>query len=333
MPPLRTAGRTGAAIAPAPNGGIALALWSLLGLALLPHVLDAFGQGFYTGFASRVLVYALAASSLNLVIGNAGMLSFGHAAFLGAGAYCAALLVQGGTTSAWILWPAAMCVAALAALVIGAISLRTRGVYFIMITLAFAQMLYYLFVSLKAWGGDDGINLAARPRLALGQNLAIDLADEFNWYYLCLAVLALALWLSGRLAASRFGRVIAAQRENEVRTEAIGFPVYRYKLILFVIAGAVAGLAGALLAAQNGFVSPKLMHWTQSGSLMVMVILGGVGHRYAGVLGATVLLGLEELLSAHTLHWAFWVGLVLLAVVLFAPRGLSGMFSRPAGGR
>ena len=326
-----TAARSGAAFAP--RAGVALALWSLLALSLLPHALDALGQGFYIGFASRVLVYALAASSLNLVIGNAGMLSFGHAAFLGTGAYCAALLWTGGTTSAWILWPAAMCVAALAALVIGAISLRTRGVYFIMITLAFAQMLYYVVVSLKVWGGDDGINLGARPRLGLAPGFALDLADEFNWYYLCLGILALALWLSGRLAASRFGRVIAAQRENEIRAEAIGFPVYRYKLILFVIAGAAAGLAGALLAAQNGFVSPKLMHWTQSGSLMVMVILGGVGHRYAGVLGAGLLLGLEEIRSAYTLHWAFWVGLTLLGVVLFAPRGIAGLFSREAAGR
>ena len=220
------------------------AVLALALLAALPFALDAMGQGFYIGFASRVMIYAIAAASLNLVLGNGGMLSFGHAAFFGAGAYTVAILGAEGVTSAWLAWPAAVLAAALAALLIGAISLRTRGVYFIMITLAFAQMLYYVFVSLKVYGGDDGLNLKERSGLNFGSGSGLDLKNDFTWYFLCLAALALTLYFLHRLVAARFGRVIEALRENETRTEAIGFPTYRYKLICFVIAGAIAVLGG-----------------------------------------------------------------------------------------
>jgi branched-chain amino acid transport system permease protein len=295
-----------------------------MALVILPLALQAADEGYYIGFASRILIYALAASSLNLILGNGGMLSFGHAAFLGTGAYTVAILAAEGVSSAWIAWPLAIAVSALAALAIGAVSLRTRGVYFIMITLAFAQMMYYVFVSLKTYGGDDGINLASRSAFGLG----IDARDDLTWYYLCLAVLLAALALLGRLVRARFGRAIEAIRENEPRMQAIGFATYRYKLVCFVIAGALAGLAGAMLANQSGFVSPKLMHWVQSGTLMIMVILGGVGHRYGGLIGAAVLLALEETISAWTIHWQLGVGLVMLAVVLVAPQGIAGLFAR-----
>jgi branched-chain amino acid transport system permease protein len=220
-----------------------------------------------------------------------------------------------------------MLVAAGTALIIGAISLRTRGVYFIMITLAFAQMIYYILVSFKAYGGDDGLNLTTRSGIGLG----LDLKDDLTWYYLCLATLVAVLFLLNRMIGARFGRALDAIRENETRMEAIGFAVYRHKLIAFVIAGAIAGLAGALLANQSGFVSPKLMHWTQSGMLMVMVIVGGVGHRYAGLIGAVVLLGMEELIAEFTMYSQFGVGIVLLGIVLFAPRGIAGLFGRKPG--
>jgi branched-chain amino acid transport system permease protein len=307
--------------------GIAAA--GVVSLAMLPLVLQAFDQGFYIGFAVRLLIYAIAASSLNLILGNGGMLSFGHAAFIGAGAYTVAILASEGVLTAWISWPLAMLVAAGTALVIGAISLRTRGVYFIMITLAFAQMIYYILVSLKAYGGDDGLNLPARSSTGLD----LDLKDELTWYYLCLTILVAVLFLLNRMIGARFGRALDAIRENETRMEAIGFAVYRHKLIAFVIAGAIAGLAGALLANQSGFVSPKLMHWTQSGMLMVMVIVGGVGHRYAGLIGAVVLLGMEELIAEFTMYSQFGVGIVLLGIVLFAPRGIAGLIDRKAGGR
>jgi branched-chain amino acid transport system permease protein len=195
-------------------------------------------------------------------------------------------------------------------------------VYFIMITLAFAQMMYYVFVSLKAYGGDDGLSLPKRP------------IGELAWYYVVLGLLVMVLYLLHRLLHSRFGRVIEAIRENETRAAAIGFPVYRYQLLCFVISGAIAGLAGALIASQTSYVGPALLHWVQSGTLMIMVILGGVGRFWGGPVGAAVLLALEELFSgssllgAYSLHWQLPVGVILLAVVLFAPRGIAGAFAR-----
>jgi branched-chain amino acid transport system permease protein len=268
------------------------------------------------------------------------MVSFGHAAFVGAGAYTASILLQEGVASAWLGWPAATLVAALLALAIGAISLRTRGVYFIMITLAFAQMMFYLANSIKAYGGDEGLTLPRRAEFGLG----VDLADEVAFYYVVLALLGAALVALHRLARSRFGRAILAIRENEARAEAIGFPVRRYKLVCFVIAGAAGGLAGALLASHGKYVNPNVLHWTQSGTLMVMVILGGVGRLWGGVLGAAALLGLEHLIAEVRIGWLaalapnyaqhanLGVGLVLLAVVLFAPRGLAGLFAERRDG-
>jgi len=299
-------------------------------VCLFPLAMQAIDQGFYISFATRILIYAMAAASLNLVLGYGGMVSFGHAAFFGAGAYIVGILAVEGVTSVWLVWPAAIAVAALAALVIGAISLRTRGVYFIMITLAFAQMTYYIFVSMKAYGGDDGLPLPARSTPGFG----VSLSNDFVWYYLVLALLAAVLYLLHRLVHARFGRVIEAIRENETRATAIGYPVYRYKLVCFVISGAIAGLAGALIANQTSYVGPALLHWVQSGTLMVMVILGGVGRFWGGPVGAAVLLLLEELFSGSpllgpfALHWQLPVGAILLAVVLFAPRGIAGAFAK-----
>ena len=289
-----------------------------------PLVATPLGWEYYLGFASRIMIYAIAASSLNLILGYGGMVSFGHAAFLGAGAYAVGILMAEGVASAWIALPVAVVLAALFALVIGAISLRTRGVYFIMITLAFAQMMYYVFISLKAYGGDDGLNLPTRSAVGFG----IDLKDDATFYYLALASLAATLYGLHRLVHARFVRVIEAIRENETLMEAVGFPTYRYKLACFVIAGAVCGFAGALLANQGNFVSPRLLDWAQSGSLMIMVILGGIGHLYGGAIGAAVLLALEEVLSAYTIYWQLPVGAILLAIVLFAPQGLAGAFAR-----
>ncbi|MDD3935771.1 branched-chain amino acid ABC transporter permease [Rhodoferax sp.] len=290
----------------------------LITLVLLPELAHAWGLDFYVGVASRILIFALTATSLNLILGFGGMVSFGHAAFVGVGAYAAGILMQHGVHSAWLALLLAFVAAAAMALLIGAISLRTRGVYFIMITLAFAQMLYYLMVSIKTYGGDDGLSLAGRFKLGFG----LDMSQDGMFYYLVLAVTTLVFLAVHRLLNSRFGHALQAIRENETRMAAIGFPVYRFKLIAFVLAGALAGLAGALLAHQGGFVSPSMMQWSESGMLMVMVILGGVGHLYGGLVGAVVFLLLEELLSSTTIHWQFGLGAVLLAVVLLAPNGL-----------
>ena len=305
-------------------------------LAVFPLVMQAMDGLFYVSLASRILIYAIAATSLNLVLGYGGMVSFGHAAFFGAGAFVVGIMAVEGVRSAWIAWPVAIAVAALAALVIGAMSLRTRGVYFIMITLAFAQMLYYIFVSLKTYGGDDGLSMPGRSTVGLG----VDLRNDLVWYYLVLVLLALVLYGLHRLVNSRFGRVIDAIRENEGRAEAIGFPVYRYKLLCFVISGAIAGLAGALIANQSNYVSPSLLHWIQSGTLMIMVILGGVGTLWGGLIGATVLLALEHLIADYRIGWiasfapnyqdhaGLAVGIVLLTIVMLAPEGIAGLFTK-----
>jgi branched-chain amino acid transport system permease protein len=303
--------------------------WSLPVLALLlalPLAAYSVGDTFYVGLATRVLVFALAASSLNLILGFGGMVSFGHAAFLGIGAYSVAILMQNGIASAWIAWPLAILLTALVSLLIGWISLRTQGVYFIMITLAFAQMLYYLIISLKAYGGDDGLSLAARSSVGWG----VDLSSDVHLYYLSLGALAMAMVFMVRLLNARFGHALQAIRENEVRMTALGFAVFRYKLAAFTIAGAVAGLAGVLFANLNGFVSPAMMQWSQSGMLMMMVILGGVGHLYGGVIGAIAFLLLEEFLSHYTMHWQLGLGAVLLGVVLFAPNGITSLLKHKA---
>jgi branched-chain amino acid transport system permease protein len=293
-------------------------------LAALPWVMQAINQPFYTVLASRVLIFALVATSLNLLVGFGGMVSFGHAAFLGTGAYVVGILMFHGVSSAWVSWPAAVATAALAALLVGAVSLRTRGVYFIMITLAFAQMLYFVFVSLKTYGGDDGLPLPARSDLGFG----LDLKPDTSFYYVVLVVVVAVFYALARLVNARFGRVLQGIRENEQRMEAMGYAVYRYKLIAFVIAGAIAGLGGVLLVNQNGLASPNMLAWPQSGMLLIMVILGGVGFLYGGVIGATVLLVLEEVLSSYTIHWQLGIGAVMLLVVLFAPRGLAALLRR-----
>ncbi|NCP40418.1 MAG: branched-chain amino acid ABC transporter permease [Rhodoferax sp.] len=290
----------------------------LLALLALPMMLVAMGQDFYVGVASRILIFALAASSLNLILGFGGMISFGHAAFVGIGAYTVGILMQYGVDSAWLAWPLALLVGALFALLMGAISLRTHGVYFIMITLALAQMLYYLMVSLKTYGGDDGLSLPGRSSLGFG----IDLASDGTFYYTVLA-LAVAVFVGlQRLLNAPFGHALQGVRENEPRMAALGFDVLRIKLIAFTLSGSLAALAGALLANQAGFVSPSMMQWSESGMLMIMVILGGVGQLYGGFVGAVVFMLLEEVLSTVTIHWQLGLGAVLLAVVLLAPNGL-----------
>ena len=305
-------------------------------LIAFPLVMQWLGYLFYVSFASRVMIYAIAATSLNLVLGYGGMLSFGHAAFVGTGAYVASILVAEGVGSAWIGWPAAVAVSALLAWLIGAISLRTRGVYFIMITLAFAQMMFYLVNSMKAYGGDEGLTLPRRAELGLG----LDLGNEVVFYYVVLFIMLAVLYALHRVVHSRFGRVMIAIRENEARVEALGLPVYRYQLLCFVLAGAAGGLAGALLASHGKYVNPNILHWLQSGTLMIMVIVGGVGRLWGGVIGAAVLLGLEHFIADYPLPWlaqlapnyqqhsGLGVGLVLLVIVLFAPQGIAGLVSR-----
>jgi len=308
---------------------------AVLALALLlPWLVEATDYDFLVGVATRILIFGLAALSLNLILGYGGMVSFGHAAFFGAGAYVVGILSHhatldeplmtwpieiGGTESALIGWPAAMLVAALLALVIGALSLRTSGLYFIMITLAFAQMLYFFTVSLETYGGDDGLSLWSRSSAG-----PLDLSDDRQFYYLVLVILLLFLILMRRLVAARFGLALQGIRDNERRMQAMGFATTRYKLTAFVIAGAVAGLAGALMANQTEFVSPSFLDWPRSGEFLVIVVLGGMGTLYGPVAGAAAFLLLEEILSDWTEHWMIILGPLLILVVLFAKQGLWG---------
>jgi branched-chain amino acid transport system permease protein len=298
-------------------------LWLLLTVAtaVLGYWMQSQGLGYYLSMISRMMIYGLAACSLNLILGYGGLVSFGHAAFVGVGAYTVGILITEGMPNGYMGFGLAMLTSALLALMIGAISLRTKGVYFIMITLAFAQMLFYLVNSVKAYGGDEGLNIKMRSDFGLG----IVLKNDLHFFWLVLFLLVVSLALMQVLMRSRMGRIVLAQRDDDIRTEALGYPVYRYQLMLFVIAGALGGLAGALLVNQQNYVSPNLLHWTQSGVLMIMVILGGVGTLAGGLWGALLLLSLEDVLAEITPHFQFYVGWVLLAVVLLAPKGLSGM--------
>ena len=297
---------------------------ALLALPLYAHVAN---DRFVLTLFTRIVILAMAAVSLNLILGFGGMMSFGHAAYLGIGGYAVGILAFEGVNSGFVQWPTAIAASALFALVVGALSLRTRGVYFIMITLAFAQMAYYIVAGLARYGGDDGLTIQKRSQFFAPLNLT----DKVQFYYLCLALLFASLYLAWRLVNSRFGIVIQGACSNDTRMRAIGFPTYRYKLVCFVIAGTLCGLSGALLANHSDFVSPATMYWTRSGDLIIMVVLGGMGSVIGPVFGAIALLVLEETLSGITEYWQIILGPLLLLVVLFARGGIDGLLGSIGG--
>ena len=297
------------------------AILCLAALALVPPVAVVLDAPFYVGLFARVMIFAIAALSLDFLLGYGGLVSFGHAAYLGIGGYAVGILSYHGVSNGFAHFAVALAAAAAAAAAIGFVSLRTSGVYFIMITLAFGQMVYFLGVSLHQYGGDDGLNIARHSEFGG----PVDLADPTVFYYLVFGVLALLLLLGRRAVRSRFGTVLRGVRSNERRMIALGFPTFRYKLAAFVIAGAVCGLAGALFANLTLFVSPSIMHWTRSGEIMMMVILGGIGTLVGPVIGAGVYLLLEGILSRWTEHWQAVLGPLLIAVVLFSKSGLLGL--------
>jgi len=303
----------------------ALPVAVLVILGLVPVYAAVTGDPFALTLFGRIVILAIAALSLNLIMGYGGMASFGHAAYLGIGGYAVGILWKEGIVSGFLQWPLAIAISALFALAIGALSLRTRGVYFIMITLAFAQMVYYVAQGLDRYGGDDGLTIGTRSRFAG----LVDLNSATQLYYLCFALLLASLFLVSRLANSRFGLVIQGVRSNERRMRAIGFSTFRYKLVCFVIAGALCGLSGALLANHTNFISPAMMFWTRSGDLMVMVILGGLGTLFGPVLGTVTYLLLEEALSRVTEYPGLFLGPALLLVAIFLHGGIQGLFGAP----
>jgi branched-chain amino acid transport system permease protein len=296
----------------------------LAALVLLPLYVEFTGNRFLLTLFTRIIILAMAAVSLNLMLGYGGMMSFGHAVYLGIGGYSVGMLAHEGIYSGFVQWPVALVASALFALVIGALSLRTRGVYFIMITLAFAQMAYYVVAGLARYGGDDGLTIYKRSQFFE----PINLSNKTQFYYICLALLYASIYLVWRIVNSRFGMVIQGARSNDTRMRAIGFPTFRYKLTCFVIAGILCGLSGALLANHTDFVSPAMMYWTRSGDLIIMVVLGGMGSVIGPVFGAIMLLVLEETLSGFTEYWQIILGPLLLLVVLFARGGIDGLLGK-----
>jgi branched-chain amino acid transport system permease protein len=291
----------------------------VLALVSVPFYATLASEPFVLTFTSRVLIFALAAISLNLVLGFGGMVSFGHALYLGLGAYGVGLLSQHGITSGWLQLLATVVACAAVGAITGLISLRTTGIAFIMITLAFCQMFYYLFVSLKQYGGDDGLSISARSDFGL-----FTLASPIALYCSALVTVLLALLVMRRLVDARLGMVLRGCRINERRMAAMGFPTLRYKLTAYVASSVLCGVAGLLYGNLTGFASPAYMAWTVSGELIVMVMLGGMGTVFGPLVGALALLISEELLKALTDHWMMILGPLIVLIVLTARRGIYG---------
>ncbi|MEZ5791480.1 MAG: branched-chain amino acid ABC transporter permease [Nitratireductor sp.] len=306
-------------------------------LAVLPTWFHFNGDAFYLDLATRLVILGIAAVSLNLILGYGGLVSFGHAAYLGIGAYCVGIpahhALYGGfdaiaTNSGWFQMPLAVAVSALFALITGAICLRTKGVHFIMITMAFAQMVYYFFVSIDEYGADDGLVIDTRSELGL-----VDFDNPLQLYFFCLGSLVVAMALVHMIVNSRFGMVLQGAKGNNDRMVSLGYNTYLYRLVAYVISGAMCGFAGALLGNFTTFISPEMMDWSHSGELMFMVILGGASTAVGPVLGSAAFIIIEEVLSRFTIYWHLPFGLMLLTVVLFARGGFSGIIDRLRGSK
>jgi branched-chain amino acid transport system permease protein len=300
----------------------------LVGLLLFPLV----GERFYIQYATKIMIMAIFAMSLDLLVGCTGLVSLGHALFYGIAGYALAIVGGNEAVSLWWSLPGAMLVSALAALVVGMLVLRTTGIYFIMVTLAFAQMMYFFVRDSEYFGGSDGIYLNAKPSMALFGWTPIDLGNQLHRYYLTLALAAATYLLLRTVLRSAFGRVLIGIRDNEPRMRSLGFPTFRYKLACFVLAGALAGLAGYLTAVQDGIMNPEQLGWHRSGEALVMVILGGMGTLAGPALGAGALMLLELVFSIWTKYWQLLLGGFIIAVVLFLPGGLGSIFARRRAG-
>ncbi len=297
-------------------------------LSVIPIISTYINEPFYTFLFSRMLILSIGAIGLNLILGFGGMVSFGHAVYMGIGAYVVGIGTFHSVENS-IEWMGngflhfiiAITLSALTALIIGVISLRTHGIYFIMSTLAFAQMFYFLAVGNEKYGGDDGLSLYMRSDF----NSLLDLSDDIVLYYLNFFFLISTLYVTNRLINSRFGLVIRGSKSNNKRMLSLGYPIFRYKLVAFVISGSICGLAGVLSANQTDFVSPAVMHWTKSGDLIIMIVLGGLGTIFGPVIGAVAFLLLEEVLSGISEYWQLFFGPMLIFIVIFVRGGIDGI--------
>ena len=304
---------------------LALAV-ALAALALFPL---AGGSGFYTELVAKVMIFAIFALSLDLLVGCTGLVSFGHAAYFGVGAYTLALVTpKYEAASLWLTLPLAILLAGVAALVVGAFVVRTRGIYFIMVTLAFAQMFYFVFHDTEFGRGSDGITMNFKPVAAVGGTVVLDFANALTTYYFVLAWLVAVYAFLVVMLRSPFGHALKGIRDNEHRMTSLGYPTYFYKLASFTIAGALAGLAGYLSALQFGFVNPEQLSWHQSGNVLLMLILGGVGTLNGAVIGAFVFAALQEIFQYLTIHWQLLLGGAIILLVLFLPGGIATVATR-----
>ena len=306
----------------------------LLALAVLPLLTQAFDQRYLLSIGTRIVIWSIAAVSLNMILGYGGLVSFGHAVFFGIGGYAVGILSANGLHSGWLQWPVAIAASVFWAALVGALSLRTRGVYFIMITLAFAQLIYYVSAGLEAYGGDDGLNISRSRFTGL-----IDLRDKASFYWLCFVLLLGTLWFCSRFANSRFGFVLRGAKSNDLRMTALGFPVFRYRLAAFTLSGAFGGLAGILLANEGAYVSPAMMSWVKSGDLIVIVVLGGMGTLFGPLYGTIAFFVLEESLpplldllrKGWGESWQIVFGPLLVLIALYAKGGIDSLLGRRHG--
>ena len=293
-------------------------------LAFVPPISEAIGESYYVTIVTRILIFGLAALSLNLILGYAGLVSFGHALYLGIGAYAVGLLSFYGVSNGWIHLAVTIAICAVVSLLTGLVCMRTSGVGFIMITLAFAQMFFFLGVSLKQYGGDDGLKIAYRSDF----NPLFSIEGNTGLYYFCLGIAVATLYLTWRFVHARFGRLLQGTKSNIRRMKVLGFPVLRYQISAYVMSGCICGVAGLLLANFTRFMSPAYMYWTVSGDLIVMVILGGIATVMGPLVGAAVYVVMETVISGYTQHWMAILGPLILIIALTATRGVWGMLPR-----
>ena len=287
------------------------------------------GATFYVELTTKVMIMAIFALSLDLLVGWTGLVSFGHAAYFGVGAYALAILSpKAAAAGLWSSLGVAVLAAAVCAFVVGVFVLRTRGIYFIMVTLAFAQMFYFVFHDTQVGGGSDGRYVNLKPDASILGFTPFDLDRPVHTFYVVLVALVLVFAFLQLVLRSPFGRALQGIRANEQRMRALGFPVTAYKLAAFTLAGALAGLAGYLLAAQSGFVNPEILSWHESGNVLLMVILGGAGTPYGPIVGAFALTMLHEFFSSVTRHWQLFLGASIVLIVLFMPGGLGHLVRR-----
>ncbi|MDC0134526.1 branched-chain amino acid ABC transporter permease [Alphaproteobacteria bacterium] len=312
--------------------------WVFLLLLSIPAIGIIFNEPYYITLATKVIILGIAGVGLNLALGYGGLISFGHAAFFGIGGYVAAImsyhalneellfeipLAISGSSEMLIIWPLAIVISAFFSLLIGLLSLRTSGVYFIMITLAFAQMLYYFSISWPSYGGEDGLSMHMRNTLPF-----INTMNPLNFFLICLAWFFIAIFITSKLINSPYGMALQATKQNEERVKSVGIETFKVKLIVFVFSGAITGLAGSLYADLNRFVSPSMLNWHTSGEIMVFVILGGIARLYGPLLGASFFIILEQTLGLYTENWQFWLGLILILEIIFARSGIIGLFDK-----